>query len=77
MEEEGRRDGCVRGWVCGGAFIIIFVCAYVRGGGLHPREIGTRVWGKVWRVTVWWSEIEKGGGGSGAGGKRSMGRGAG
>ena len=24
---------CGRGWVCGGAFIIVFVCAYVRGGG--------------------------------------------
>ena len=27
---------CGRRWVCGVAFIIVFVCAYVRGGGGAP-----------------------------------------
>ena len=43
----------MRGWVCGGAFIIVFVCAYVRGGRGAPtanraKSLGvtrTRVWG--------------------------------
>ena len=36
MEEGGRRDGCGRGLVCGAAFIIVFVYAYVREWGGAP-----------------------------------------
>ena len=49
--------------MCGGAFIIVFVCAYVRGGGgVHPRLTGTKVGGGGrygCTVTVWCFEIEK------------------
>ena len=64
--------------MCGGAFIIVFVCAYVRGERGAPtanRDNSLRV---GLQGDVWWLEIENGGGGgSGAGGKSSMGRGAG
>ena len=45
--------------MCGGAFSIVFVCAYVRGGGggtvNRDKGLGIGVHGDV----VWWLEIGK------------------